>query len=685
MKQEITCVQIEKRGDIMYNVNQLNLFWQSIRPIQGTTKFAVQFNGQTIVPQDFDFIYKDGVGYIYDKINDKLYDQYLNYYQNGTYFDSSGTPKTEVKNDNIFDANPDSVYRHTPQEGIEYFDSDGNSLGHKKPKPQYTTTRGPRLKEKNIVDIDSINKWINENNLSIIAETNEAKQLLYNHVVNNKPLSMDTLARANASAHSSDKIFHAMENISAAHYNLSHEDFQKLSNRPEIEIITENFETIINNKNAELSLSGAGKDRFGKIGVYGTADVMAYFPIDMRTTLDSKGKRIVSKENDKTLDKLIQQLQQGKKINEYITWDEYIGKNINVESIWVEEDFYNQYKKEINSMAHKNGVYNIDIIDSDENIKRITLENTKKKKYKASRGPRLKKEETTITIEDDNVSIKTETSSTENTNIPDSSKNQNNAEKVKQQEPISNPEKPKPDTSKPEFTPINSEYNKYVWEEYKKGNTDVMSFDEYYKNKRTPEQQAAIDEINNRTPQQPEAKPEVKPESTSKPDTPEVNTKPNTSEKPKPEVKPTNNPEVEVKAETKTPKPDTPKKPKYKPQKGPKTKSTAINATKEQVSKLKKTGMKTKKLAGDAAKAIGEGVNWGKVGKVGAVIGVTALIGGGIYSHAKKEKKNRANGPDRLTGATRKSDFWNQSYAAQMAKDISTYQYGKRMTGFVQG
>ena len=95
--------------------------------------------------------------------------------------------------------------------------------------------------------------------------------------------------------------------------------------------------------------------------------------------------------------------------------------------------------------------------------------------------------------------------------------------------------------------------------------------------------------------------------------------------------------------------------------------------------------MKTKKLAGDATKAIGEGVNWGKVGKVGAVVGATALISGGIYSHAKKEKKNKANGPDILTGSTRKSEFWNQSYAAQMAKDISTYQYGKRMTGFVQG
>ena len=91
--------------------------------------------------------------------------------------------------------------------------------------------------------------------------------------------------------------------------------------------------------------------------------------------------------------------------------------------------------------------------------------------------------------------------------------------------------------------------------------------------------------------------------------------------------------------------------------------------------------IKAKKLTEEAAKSI----NWGKVGKVGAVVGVAALVGVGIHKHNEKEKRNRANGPDRLTGATRKSEFWNQSYAAQMAKDISTYQYGKRMTGFVQG
>jgi hypothetical protein len=315
------------------------------------------------------------------------------------------------------------------------------------------------------------------------------------------------------------------------------------------------------------------------------------------------------------------------------------------------------------------------------------------------------KEETTIIIEDDNTGVKTETSSTKDTSIPDSSANQNNAEKVKQQEPINNPEKPNVNT-KPD--PPNyfdtSSYSKHQIKELQEagliekiylndGKNTIIKYKKTEKftddavkrtlnpyrsafdgkNKNIDSTRTSYDQY--RKPNKPE-KPKPEKPKPEKPKPEKLNTKPDIEAKPQPEVQ----------AEAKTPQPDKPKKPNYKPQKGPKTKSTNINATKEQIEKaVKETGMKAKKLTGDAAKAIGEGVNWGKVGKVGAVVGVAALIGGGIYSHAKKEKKNRANGPDRLTGATRKSEFWNQSYAAQMAKDISTYQYGKRMTGFVQG
>lgn len=221
-------------------------------------------------------------------------------------------------------------------------------------------------------------------------------------------------------------------------------------------------------------------------------------------------------------------------------------------------------------------------------------------------------EETTITIEDDNTGVKTETTSAKDTNIPDSSVNQNNAEKIKQQESINNSEKPKTKTSKPDSKP-----------------------------KKKPDSTLTV-------------------ESDTKLDTQKTKTPVDTVEIPKTEK---------------------PKR-KYNPKKAPKIKSNTINTTKEQIKKaVKETGMKTKKLTEDAAKSI----NWGKVGKVGAVVGVAALVGAGVHKHNKKEKENKKNGPDRLTGSARKSEFWNQSYAAQMAKDISTYQYGKRMTGFVQG
>lgn len=234
-------------------------------------------------------------------------------------------------------------------------------------------------------------------------------------------------------------------------------------------------------------------------------------------------------------------------------------------------------------------------------------------------------EQTRIEIDSNGEGVRTETSSTGRTKIPDSSTNQNNAEKIKQQEPINNPEKPDKPERKQEKKP-----------ERKTNNSNH--------NKKPPE-----------TATTPETKPH-KPVDTV-------------------EIPKTETPKVEK------PKTQTPNQ-KYRPKKAPKLKSNTVNVTKEQIENaIKQAGMKTKNITEEAAKAI----NWGKVGKIGAVVGVAALVGTGIHKHNKKEKNNRKNGPDRLTGYTRKSEYWNQSYAAQMAKDISTYQYGKRMTGFVQG
>jgi hypothetical protein len=524
----------------MYDYRQLSMFWQSIRPIQGSTKFAVQFNGQTIIPQDFDFIQKNGIAYIYDKVNDKLFDQYLNYYQNGTYFNSDGTPQTQVRNDNIIDVEPENVYKHTPHDGIEYFDSDGNSLGYKKEIPKYKPQRGPKLKEK---------------------------------------------------ITSSNSIADGMEFI---HYG--HDHFDK-----DLFTYVNNTDTIVGKPKGGLWSSPVNAE-------YGWKDFISegeswreeYLTKSFRFRLNEKAN-ILSVNTLEELERL--PTLNDNRFGKVIDYEKLVDNGYDALLINMSNDYRN-FHYDTRTMA-----YDVDtlLVFNPEMVEEIP------------------KEETTVTIED-NAGVKTETISTKETNIPDSSTNQNNAEKIKQEEPISEPDKPKePKTS-------------------------------------TNKQKKSSQKPENKPPQKPEAVTQ------SEAKTPQSETK-------------------RQQAEVKTPKPDASnEKPKYKPKKGPKLNSSTVNATKEQIEKtVKDTGMKTKKLAGDAAKAIGEGVNWGKVGKIGAVVGVAALVGGGVYSHAKKEKENRKNGPDRLTGATRKSEFWNQSYAAQMAKDISTYQYGKRMTGFVQG
>lgn len=648
----------------MYDYRQLSLFWQSIRPIQGSTKFAVQFNGQTIIPQDFDFVQKNGVAYIYDTRNDKLYDQYLNYYQNGTYFNSDGTPKMQVQNDNVIDVDPNNIYKHTPQDGIEYFDSEGNSLGYKN-----------NSKHEVIDELDDIEKAIKETNYFTeaefsskkdvikerflrVANTEESQQLLLDYMTNpQKDINIDDIARKNASAHARDKVSHgllAFDNLWSANDN---------KGMSEIDMVKRNLENITSNGNIELALSEDAY-KLGSIGVTGTADITGYFPQDT-SSVSENGLRKSKQYGNAVLENIFD-LEDGGFFQSY---SEYYGKKFNIESLWVRDDFFKQNQDEIVSLLQKHNIEYVDLVHGTNNSygpqytrKSLNFDriSTKDLIEQLEKG----KEETIITIDNNNTGVKTETTSTKDTNIPDSSTNQNNAESIKQEEPINRPDKPKSD-----FVPTDAEYSKYVFEEYQKGNTDVMSIEEYYRNKHTPEEQSIIDEINNR-PQQSEPRPEQNVEST-----------PKTSN---------STPDVESKLDTAISKsqPETKFKSGHTAKRGPKVKSS--NITKEQVKKAtKKTtqevGMKMKNLANNATEAISEGINWGKVGKIGAVVGVAALVGFGIHKHNEKEKENRKYGPDRLTGATRKSEFWNQSYTAQMAKDISTYQYGKRMTGFVQG
>lgn len=117
-----------------------------------------------------------------------------------------------------------------------------------------------------------------------------------------------------------------------------------------------------------------------------------------------------------------------------------------------------------------------------------------------------------------------------------------------------------------------------------------------------------------------------------------------------------------------------------------KVKSTKIG---EEVIENAPKGMSMKKISGawdDALKVVNKIPTKGKIAiAAAAVIGVGALASGSNKKEEKEEKQQRPNYQTHVANTTQTrydNNLMHNSYAQQMAKDISSYKYGKRMTGF---
>lgn len=117
---------------------------------------------------------------------------------------------------------------------------------------------------------------------------------------------------------------------------------------------------------------------------------------------------------------------------------------------------------------------------------------------------------------------------------------------------------------------------------------------------------------------------------------------------------------------------------KYKPTRGRKFKQSKVvrkNTVKTPIPKGNSAGIKTlpkKTLGGGGKLAIGLSI-------AGAVIGGIAIASSSSSNKSKSKKKEKQKVEQIPINNQRLDD----SYAMQMAKDISSYRYGKHMTGFV--
>lgn len=108
------------------NKEILDDFWKSIGFEQGTNRIVINYGQSQTYMNDFFLLNQNGKYYIHDKKNNKMYDQELNYYQDGRYYNRKGEIIQDIPNDNIIDVNPDEVYKVKPNNTIEHFDSNGN-------------------------------------------------------------------------------------------------------------------------------------------------------------------------------------------------------------------------------------------------------------------------------------------------------------------------------------------------------------------------------------------------------------------------------------------------------------------------------------------------------------------------------------------------------------------------------
>lgn len=110
----------------MATAEQLNEFWSHIGFEEGTNKVVYHDKNQRVYMENYFLLQKENGTFIYDKNRDRLYDKELNYYHQGNYYNKNGEIIELVKDDKIFDINPDEVYQVNPSNIIEHFDSEGN-------------------------------------------------------------------------------------------------------------------------------------------------------------------------------------------------------------------------------------------------------------------------------------------------------------------------------------------------------------------------------------------------------------------------------------------------------------------------------------------------------------------------------------------------------------------------------
>ena len=200
------------------------------------------------------------------------------------------------------------------------------------------------------------------------AKTKESQKMIVDYIANDKSFLPDDIMKANASYFKGKTVTHGLYAFSGNAFSMNKIDNDAYS------AISRNLQTIIKNNDIELSMS-SGEYMIGPIGISGEADISAYYPTDLESTVNFEGKRIHHKDRSNATgiaDDILELIERPNEKGYFTKHDELIGKNFKINSLWVKEDFYNNNEQFVNKLANEHGIKNIDIIHASENTEKIT-------------------------------------------------------------------------------------------------------------------------------------------------------------------------------------------------------------------------------------------------------------------------------------------------------------------------
>ena len=469
------------------------------------------------------------------------------------------------------------------------------------------------FKQSSIYDVETYrkSKEIANKYFAHLGRTKESQNMILDYIANDIDIDSDKLLKANAKYFEEQSVNHGLYAFPDDIYTV------KGSTNNPLERIDDNINDIMKNKQMEMSLTSS-EYMIGPIGVTGKTSPIAYHTNDIRSHLEFSfdgGKRVYQQNNKRgtgTVQDIIDSLEKESTIDLFSRHDELIGKGLDIESLWVKEDFYTKNKDYVYELMQKYNINNLDLIHASENTEKIIPSQIERINVFSKANVEDKK----LTPQEafDKYGPNDDRFYTSQGLDP-----------KKQKEAINKlNSKRKPPEPLPDYSADDARLDKMFAE-------DKVYIESLEKQRKRP---------NYKPVKGPKLKETVKQDNNLEKATNEVfnNSTENINNTPKPEVK-------------NTPKP-----------------------SKNIVKPVKNTSKMTTKSLGEVGK--------GAIGLI--VAGITGLaIGKALSSDDDNKDKKQDKQVAKQQNISYNNQYINNQYAMQMAQDISSYRYGKHMTGFV--